>query len=54
MCRGLISFVEHLNKKTPLHPKPVYITGEKTESQQRSRFSIMTAMQRTSSHLQTI
>lgn len=27
---GIISFVEHLNKnKTPLHPKPVYIEGER-------------------------
>jgi DNA gyrase subunit B len=27
---GIISFVEHHNKnKNPLHPKPVYITGEK-------------------------
>jgi DNA gyrase subunit B len=27
---GIVSFVEHHNKnKTPLHPKPVYITGDK-------------------------
>lgn len=29
---GILSFVEHLNKnKTPLHPKPVFISGQKED-----------------------
>jgi len=30
---GIVSFVEHLNRgKTPIHPKPIYITGAKDDT----------------------
>ena len=40
---GINSFVEYLNRnKTSLHPKPIYIKGEKGGSRQKSRCSTMT------------
>jgi DNA gyrase subunit B len=46
---GIVSFVEHHNKnKTPLHPKPVYITGEKDD------VVVELALQYTDSYTETI
>jgi len=46
---GIVSFVEHHNKnKNPLHPKPVYITGEK------DGISVELALQYTDSYSEQI
>ncbi len=46
---GIVSFVEHLNKnKTPLHPKPIYIFGE------REGVSAEIALQYNDSYTETI
>ena len=46
---GIVSFIEHLNKnKTKLHPKPIYISGE------RNAISVELAMQYNDSYSETI
>jgi DNA gyrase subunit B len=46
---GIVSFVEHLNKnKNPLHPKPIFITGEKDD------IVVELAMQYNDSYSETI
>ncbi len=46
---GIVSFVEHHNRnKTPLHPKPIYITGEK------NGISVELAMQYNDSYAEQI